>query len=133
VTQADSSTDPTAAGVEPRRIVLHPRTASARRIDRSRTDGGDVRGYTVNTDEVLGYMRAHRRLALRTFLPVVATITMLLVITTTWSDLGTAQFQGVPVLWLLLGPVALFSILLVTVLHERRALRLEDHWIAERQ
>lgn len=128
MTQADNSPQS-----EQRRVVLHPRTASARRIDRSRSDGGDVRGYTINTDEVLEYMRAHRRLALRTFLPVGAAIAVLLIVTVSSSTLRTAEFNGVPVLWLLLGPVTLFSMLLVTVLHERRAIRLEDRWIAERK
>ena len=118
---------------EPRRIVLHPRTASARRIDRSRRDGGDVRGYTVNTDEVLGYMRAHRRLALATFLPVVLCLAALLAGTILWSGLGAAKVGDIPVLWLLLGPGVLFSILAVAVAHERRALRLEGRWVSERQ
>ena len=74
-----------------RRVVLHPRTASARRLDRSRSDGGHVRGYTTNTDEVLEYMRAQRRLAFATFLPVVVCIAALLITTIVWDDLSTMQ------------------------------------------
>ena len=112
-----------------RRVVLHPRTASARRLDRSRIDGGHVRGYTTDTDEVLDYMRAHRRLALATFIPVVLVVTLVLVLTVIWDGLGTAQVFGINVLWLVLGPIGLFSILIVTVLHEKRALRLEHRWM----
>lgn len=78
-------------------------------------------------------MRAHRRLALATFLPVMAVIQILLVTTIVWDGLGTAHVGGVPVLWLILGPITLFSILAATVAHERRALRLEDQWMDERQ
>lgn len=116
-----------------RRIVLHPRTAAARRLDRSRSDGGHVRGYTTDTDEVLDYMRAHRRLALRTFIPVVIALALLLVATVFWQSLGTAKIGDVPLLWLILGPVTLFSILLATVRHERCALRLEEQWMNRRR
>ena len=116
-----------------RRVVLHPRTASARRLDRSRIDGGHVRGYTTNTDEVLEYMRAQRRLALATFLPVIGCIFALLITTIVWDGLGTMQLGRVNVLWLVLGPVTLFSILGVTVAHERRALRLEEKWMDDRR
>ena len=38
-----------------RDIVLHPRTASARRVDRVRATGSRVRGYQSDTDEVLTF------------------------------------------------------------------------------
>ena len=130
---SDRSDNADAAGTAERRVVLHPRTAAARRLDRSRLDGGHVRGYTTDTDEVLDYMRAHRRLALRTFVPVVVALSLLLGITVFWQSLGTAKVGDIPMLWLILGPVALFSILFATVRHERHALRLEEQWMDKRR
>lgn len=78
-------------------------------------------------------MRAQRRLALATFLPVVSCILALLITTIVWDDLGTMQIGRVSVLWVVLGPITLFSILAVTVAHERRALRLEEQWMDDRQ
>jgi len=92
-----------------------------------------VRGYTTNTDEVLAYMRAQRRLALTTFLPVIGCILLILITTIVWNDFGTMQVGRVNVLWLVLGPGTLFSILGVTVAHERRALRLEQKWMDARR
>ena len=120
------------APAQQRRIVLHPRTASARRLDRSRTGGGEVRGYTTDTAEVMAYMRRHRRLALSTFLPMVGLVSLLVIATAVWQGLGEIQLGRIPVLWLILGPIALFSILIVAVFHERRALRLESDWMDER-
>ena len=114
-----------------RRVVLHPRTAAARRLDRSRIDGGHVRGYTTDTDEVLSYMRAHRRLALKSLIPTIMVTAAVLIATVFWDALGTAKLGDVPLLWLVLGPIGLFSMLLVTVRHERKALRLEHQWVKD--
>ena len=78
-------------------------------------------------------MRAHRLLALKTFVPVVVIVAIFLIVTVIWDGLGQIQVGDVNLLWLLLGPVALFSILGVTVLHERRALRLEQQWMDDRR
>jgi hypothetical protein len=127
------TTNPVEPSPKTRRVVLHPRTASARRLDRSRIDGGHVRGYVVDTDDVLAYVGQQRRLALATFIPAVVAIGALMILTATWTSLGQAQVWGVNVLWLVLGPVTLFSLLAATIAHERRALRLEQQWIDDRQ
>lgn len=87
----------------------------------------------IDTDDVLAYVREQRRLGLATFLPVVVVVAVLIVVTAVWDGLGRAQWFGVNVLWLLLGPVTLFSLLAVTIAHERRALRLEQQWIDDRR
>lgn len=127
-----SEVDEGATSIQPRRIVLHPRTASARKLDRSRNESGEVRGYTTDTAEVMQYMRRHRRTALATFLPVVGAIIALVAVTTLWDGLADTRLAGIPVLWLVLGPITLFSILLTAVGHERRALRLEADWMETR-
>ncbi len=111
-----------------RHIVLHPRTASARRLDRVRVSGSRVRGYVAETDEVLEFVAQQRRLGLQVFLPVVTVLLGVLALSAT-TNLGSWQLGSVPVLWLILGPISLFSILSVAVFNERRALRLEADWI----
>lgn len=115
-----------------RDVVLHPRTASARRLDRVRSSGSRVRGYVGDTDDVLAFVAEQRRLGLQVFLPVVAALLAVLVLSAV-TDLGQWQIGSVPVLWLILGPISLFSILGVAVFNERRALRLEADWINEHE
>ena len=115
-----------------RDVVLHPRTASARRLDRVRASGSRVRGYVADTDEVLAFVDEQRRLGLQVFLPVVATLLVILALSAA-TDLGRWHVGSVPVLWLILGPISLFSILGVAVFNERRALRLEADWIADHE
>ena len=111
-----------------RDVVLHPRTASARRLDRVRSSGSRVRGYVAETEEVLAFVDAQRRLGLQVFLPVVVALLSVLALSAT-TDLGEWKLGSVPLLWLILGPISLFSILGVAVFNERRALRLEADWI----
>lgn len=122
-----------APDAERRRIVLHPRTALVRRQDRARAFGGHVRGYTVDTEDVMGLVREQRRLAVGCFLaillPLVAFAVALLLVPAigSWRPLGAIPFP-----WLALGPIALFSIALVAYVHERRADAVEERW-AERR
>lgn len=116
-----------------RRVVLHPRTAAARRLDRTRVSDSSVRGHAVDTPEVLAYVRAQLRLALQIFLPVVAALLLLLAASATFEGLGRIRLGDVPLLWILLGPVSLFTILGLAVLNERRALRLEQRWTEGRR
>ena len=60
-----------------RRVVLHPKTALARRHDRARSFGGHVRGYTVETDDVLRLLHAQRRLSLMLVLGLFAPVASL--------------------------------------------------------
>ena len=52
-------------GTNRRRIVLHPRTAAARRVDRRRAYGSHVRGFTVQDEDVFALVDEQRRSALR--------------------------------------------------------------------
>ncbi len=112
-----------------RRVILHPKTALARRQDRARAFGGHVRGYTVDTDEVLQLLRAQRRLSFRLLATVLLPVGALPLIFRFVPEVGTASFFGLaPLAWVLLGPIALFSIVVVAVLHERRAVTIERRW-----
>ena len=124
------TSDPSA---EPRRtVVLHPRTAAARRQDRARSFGGHVRGYTVDTNDVMALMRRQRRLGLRYLACVVVPLLAGLVALRMWPSLGSwALVGGIPAPWLFLGPVALFGIVIAAFFHERAAGAIEEHWIEE--
>ncbi|MEM7093268.1 MAG: hypothetical protein AAF567_09720 [Actinomycetota bacterium] len=113
-----------------RRVVLHPRTASARRVDRVRASGTRVRGYSVDNPEVMAYVARQRRTALWVFVPVSIALTITLVVTMAFDAVGRWKLGDVPVLWLILGPAWLFGLLGAAVVSERRTLRLEDEWIA---
>lgn len=112
-----------------RKIVLHPKTALARRHDRARTFGSHVRGYTVDTDEVLSLVRTQRRLSFRLLVVLLVPLASLPLVfhffesSRTWRPFGL-----LPLPWLLLGPVALFSIVVAAGIHERRSLRIEEDW-----
>lgn len=112
-----------------RKVVLHPKTALARRHDRARAFGGHVRGYTVDTDEVLLLLRAQRRLSLKLllllFTPVVALPLLFEFVPAarTWQPFGF-----LPLPWLLLGPVVLFTVLGIAAYHEQKSLRIENDW-----
>lgn len=114
-----------------RDVVLHPRTASARRVDRVRATGSRVRGYQTDTEEVLAFVRTQRRLGVQVFVPAVVVLMLVLAFTAASDGLGTWSLGGIPVLWLVLGPISLFAILGVAVFNERRALRLEAQWIED--
>ncbi len=112
-----------------RRIILHPKTASARRQDRARTFGSHVRGYTVDTDEVLDLLASQRKLSIRLFLVIFGPVaTLPLVFRFAPKVANWTPFGGAPFAWLALGPIVLFTIVLVAIWHERRALGIEERW-----
>ncbi|MEL6891210.1 MAG: hypothetical protein AAFP84_06420 [Actinomycetota bacterium] len=117
------------ASSDRRRVVLHPRTALARRHDRARSFGGHVRGYTVDTDDVLALMRRQRRTSVRFFVAIVGPLIAFALLLdrvpalSDWRPLGL-----LPLPWLLLGPLGLFSVVFLAFLHERAAQRIEDEW-----
>ncbi len=116
-----------------RRVVLHPRTALARRQDRARAFGGHVRGYTVDTEDVLALVREQWRISIRYLLAIavpLVTFALVLVVAPglrSWRPLGL-----LPLPWLVLGPIALFSIVALAFFHERRALAAEERWAQRR-
>jgi fatty acid desaturase len=115
--------------VNRRRVVLHPRTALARRQDRSRAFGSHVRGYTVDTEEVLALMRQQRQVSVRYLLIIVAPLVAFAFALFLWPSLRTWRPLGLlPLPWLLLGPVVLFSIVALAFFHERQALNIEQRW-----
>ncbi len=111
-----------------RKIVLHPRTAAARRVDRTRTFGSHVRGYTVQTEDVFALVDAQRRTSIRSLLFLVVPVFLLLISFAIAPELTDWKIRGVPAPWILLGPVALFSIVGVAWRHERKALEIEQRW-----
>lgn len=113
-----------------RRVVLHPRTAASRQLDRARSFGGFVRGFTVDTDDVIGLMAAQRRAALRTFAIVFGPLLALPVFFALAPDAATVRWGPLPPLaWVLLGPVALGSIVVASAANAFAAERREDAWL----
>ncbi|MFK8026399.1 MAG: hypothetical protein AB8G26_20765 [Ilumatobacter sp.] len=117
---------------ERRRVVLHPRTAAARRQDRARSFGGHVRGYTVDTDAVLELVRRQRRMSIRYLAVILVPLVCFALGLSFVPELGRLRpFGLIPLPWLLLGPIALFSIVILAFAHERSALRIEHEWAEE--
>lgn len=114
-----------------RHVVLHPRTASARRVDHLRPSSGRVRGYPAEADEVLAFMRAQRRNGLWIFGPASLAIAALFVASMLSDSFVSWRWGDVPMFWIVIGPVALFSLLAAAVFGERRTLRIERKWIDE--
>jgi len=115
--------------VNRRRVVLHPRTAMVRRQDRARSFGGHVRGHTVNTGEVLELMRQQRRTSIRSLLTVVLPLIAFALALNFFPALGSWRPLGLlPLPWLVLGPIVLFSIIALAFFHERRANAIERDW-----
>ena len=114
-----------------RRVVLHPTTARARRLDRARSFGGHVRGYTVDTDDVLELMRRQRRTAVRYLIAIVVPLVAFALVLDQVPALSSWRpFGLLPLPWLVLGPVGLFAIVALAYFHERDAQRIEDEWAA---
>ena len=112
-----------------RRVVLHPRTAAARQQDRARSFGGHVRGYTVDTDDVLELVRRQRRVSLRYLAVILVPLVTFAIGLSFIPALGRIRpFGFIPLPWLVLGPVTLFSIVILAFFHERSALRIENEW-----
>ena len=82
------------ADAERRRIVLHPRTAAARRVDRRRTYGSHVRGFSVQNDDVFELVYAQRRSAIRYLLILTASIACLLYTSPSPRDLSTSRMPS---------------------------------------
>lgn len=116
-----------------RRIVLHPRTAAARRVDRRRSYGSHVRGFAVQNDEVFDLVDDQRRAAVRYLVLLLTPLTLLLASLVFAPDLTDYAVRGVPLRWLLLGPITLFSIVLIAWRHDQSALRKERNWASIHQ
>ena len=111
-----------------RQIVLHPRTAAARRVDRTRAYGSHVRGYTVQTDEVFALVDQQRKASMRYLLVLFIPVVVLLVSFEIWPALTAWSVRGVPAPWVLLGPVFMASIIFLAWHHERRSRGFEEDW-----
>lgn len=111
-----------------RQIVLHPRTAAARRVDRTRSFGSHVRGYTVQTDDVFALVDEQRRTSIRYLISLLTPVLLVLLSFVVWPEFTDWDLRGIPAPWLLLGPVALFSIVLVAWRHDRKASATERRW-----
>lgn len=112
-----------------RTVVLHPRTAAARRFDRPLRHGSYVRGHTADADEVLDLMRQQWRTSLRFMAALVLPLLGFLTAIVVHPPLRTARLGGMPPLpWLVLGPAMLFGAAVLAFVHERRALRIENEW-----
>jgi len=111
-----------------RQIVLHPRTAAARRVDRTRSFGSHVRGYTVQTEDVFSLVDEQRRTSIRYLISLLTPVLVVLLSFVVWPELTDWDLRGIPAPWLLLGPVALFSIVLIAWRHDRKALATERRW-----
>jgi len=119
----------TPTGQSKRKIVLHPRTALARRQDRARAFGSHVRGYTVDNDEVMELLVRQRRLSVRLLCTLILPLLSFPIVFRQVPALSTWRLFGlIPFPWLLLGPVSLFLIAAVAFVHERRALSIENEW-----
>jgi len=115
-------------GAERRRIVLHPRTAAARKVDRTRAYGSHVRGYNVQTDDVMALMVEQRRASLRYLAAFITPLALTLAAMAVFPGLAQFQVGRVPLLWLVLGPLALYSTVLIAWRHDRFAERRENQW-----
>lgn len=116
---------------ERRRIVLHPRTAAARRVDRRRTYGSHVRGFSVQNDDVFELVATQRRSAIRYLIILFGSIAVALIALVVVPDLSEWTLRGVPLPWILFGPVLLFSIVVLAWRHDRASLRVERAWADE--
>ncbi len=116
-----------------RRIVLHPRTAAARRVDRRRSYGSHVRGFTVQNDDVFELVDSQRRTAVRYLVVLLIPLSILLASFVAAPELTDFSVREIPVRWLLLGPVTLLSIVVIAWRHDQNALRREREWAAIHQ
>lgn len=116
-----------------RRIVLHPRTAAARRVDRRRSYGSHVRGFTVKDEDVFELVAYQQKRALRYLALILVPVLFLLLSFFFAPSVTNTSVRGIPLQWLLAGPVTLFSIVLIAWRHDQNALRKERSWAAEHQ
>lgn len=118
--------------VQRRRVVLHPRTAAARRFDRSSGNAIHVRGHTVDNDEVNELLAVLVRSSMRYLAAVMIPIALLIASLAFIPAVRTTRPFGLaPLPWILIGPVLLFSIAIVAFVHERRTARFESKWSEE--
>ncbi len=114
-----------------REIVLHPRTAAARRVDRGGRYASHVRGHAAASADVLALMAEQRRLGVRLLGSLLLPTFVFLVVLGIRSGVGSGELPGgVIVPWLLVGPIGLSSIVAIAWFHERRANRIERRWSA---
>ena len=92
-----------------------------------------MRGHAVDERDVFDHVRRQRRLAMQVVLPFLAALTVALICFAVFPAVGRWHIGSVPMAWIVLGPVALFSILALGIWSERRALRLENDWVAARR
>ena len=113
-----------------RRIVLHPRTAAARRHGRARSRGGFVRGHAVDHDTLGELISRQRHQAVRSALMLVVPLLLLpAAFVAVPSIVGLRPF-GVPSLaWLVLSPGVFPLFVVLGRWHERRAERIETDWV----
>ena len=116
-----------------RRIVLHPRTAAARRVDRRRSYGSHVRGFAVQNEEIFELVDSQRKAAIRYLVLLLIPLTLLLISLVVAPELTDYSLQGVPIRWLILGPTTLFSIVVIAWRHDQNALRKERDWASIHQ
>jgi len=88
-----------------------------------------VRGYTVESNDVFELVseqwRVSRRYLLRFLLPVLGFLLALAM----FPGLGDLRpIGGVPLPWIVLGPVVLFTTVAIAWRHEKRALAIEEQW-----
>ena len=121
------------ARVPERRIVLHPQTAAARRQDLSRPSASHVRGYSVEEDAVFALIKTKRRRSMIIVAIVLIPLLSFMVALALWPALGLWTPLGpIPFPWLALGPIALFSIVALALVHDRRTIQLEQQWSRSR-
>ncbi len=114
-----------------RRVVLHPRTAAARRLGRARARGGFVRGRAVEDAEVSALVERQLRATAATASLLVVPL-LLLPLLFAGGVLVDTRLAGVPLPWLLLGPLVFPWFWALGRRHERRAHEIEDRWERER-
>ena len=111
-----------------RRIVLHPRTAAARRVDRKRSYGSNIRGFTVQNDDVFQLVDEQRNMAIRSLLIILIPIALTILSFVVAPQLTDFSVRGIPFPWLLMGPGILFGIVLVAGRYTAKAEKKERTW-----
>jgi hypothetical protein len=114
------------SGATSRQIVMHPRTAAARRRRRSR--GGVVRGHVADPASVRELVARQRRLALSTLAVIAALVLALPAVAAVWDGLSTTRIGRMPIVWLLVGPVAFPVFVVVARRHQVAADRVDAEW-----
>ncbi len=91
-----------------------------------------MRGFTVQDHDVFELVDRHRRRAIRYLLLLLIPVFAMLASFVVAPELTSFSVRGVPLRWLLLGPVTLFSIVIVAWRHDQYALAQEQLWAKQR-